>query len=170
MGAELNLNGAVDDFTWYLDYAYVRATFESNLTVSSPFNPGANANGNILVTPGDRIPGIPLHSVKTGVGYNVTPKWNVALESIINSGVFLRGDEANLLSETDAYAVFNLRSTYKITDYLEAFAKIDNIFDSRYETFGTLGDPSQVFPSFSDPRFLSPGAPIGAWAGLRVTL
>ena len=170
LGAELNLNGTVDDFTWYLDYAYIRATFESNLTISSPFNPGANANGNILVTPGDRIPGIPLHSVKTGVGYNVTPKWNVALESIINSGVFLRGDEANLLSETDAYAVFNLRSSYKITDYLEAFAKIDNIFDSRYETFGTLGDPSQVFPSFSDPRFLSPGAPIGAWAGLRVTL
>ncbi len=170
VGAEVNLNGSVEDFNWYLDYSFIRATFESNLTVRSPFNPGADANGNIRVRPGDRIPGIPLHSVKMGVGYNVTPKWNVAVESIVNSGVFLRGDEANLLSETDAYAIFNLRSSYKITDYLEAFAKVNNVFDTRYETFGTLGDPSQVFPSFSDPRFLSPGAPIGAWAGLRVKI
>lgn len=170
VGAELNLNGTVGDFDWYLDYAFIRATFESNLTINSPFNPGADANGNIRVTPGDGIPGIPLHSAKAGVGYNVTDKWNVGLESMINSGVFLRGDEANLLSQTDAYAVFNLRSTYKITDYLEAFAKIDNIFDTRFETFGTLGDPSAVLPGFSDPRFLSPGAPIGAWAGLRVRI
>ena len=170
MGAELNLGGTIGNVNWYLDYSYIQATFQSHLTISSPFNPGANANGNILVNPGDRIPGIPFHTAKAGVGYNISDKWNVMLESIINSSVFLRGDEANLLAPVDGYVIFNLRSSYKITDYLEAFAKIDNIFDSRYETFGTLGDPSQVFPSFSNSRFLSPGAPIGAWAGLRVTL
>jgi iron complex outermembrane receptor protein len=47
---------------------------------------------------------------------------------------------------------------------------IDNVFDAKYNTFGTLGDPSNVFPEFTDPRFLSPGAPIGGWAGIRIKL
>jgi outer membrane receptor protein involved in Fe transport len=170
VGAEVNLNGAVGDFNWYVDYSYIRATFESNLTLASPSNPFADLNGDIHVTPGDRMPGIPLHTAKLGVGYNITEKWNVGVESVINSGVFLRGDEANQLAQTDAYAVFNLRSSYQITDYLEGFVKVDNIFDTNYETFGTLGDPTDVVPGFTDPRFLSPGAPIGAWAGLRVKL
>jgi len=170
LGAEVNLNGTVGDFAWYLDYAYIRATFESHLALPSPANPFADANGDIHVAPGARIPGIPLHSAKIGLRYNITDKWNVGIESLINSGVFLRGDEANQLSQTDAYAVFNLRSSYKITDYLEAFVKVDNIFDTDYETFGVVGDPTAVFPTSTDPRFLSPGAPIGAWAGIRVTI
>jgi len=170
LGAELGLNGTLGDFDWYLNYSYIQATFQSNLTVASPFNPMADANGNIQVTPGDRIPGIPLHSVKAGGGYNITDKWNVSLESMFNSNVFLRGDEANLLKPVSSYAVFNLRSSYKIADYLEAFVKVDNLFDTNYETFGTLGDPSEVFPGFSNPVFLSPGAPLGAWAGIRVTI
>jgi iron complex outermembrane receptor protein len=47
---------------------------------------------------------------------------------------------------------------------------IDNVFDAKYNTFGTLGDPSNVFPEFTDPRFFSPGAPIGGWAGVRIKL
>lgn len=172
VGAEVNLNGTAGDFGWYLDYSFIRATFESNLTVASPANPFADASGDIKVKPGDRIPGIPLHSVKAGVNYNVTERWNVALESIVNSSVFLRGDEANLLDQVPGYAVFNLRSSYKVTDYLDAFVKVNNIFDTDYETFGTLGDPTDVaqFSNFHDPRFLSPGPPIGAWVGVRVTL
>ncbi len=170
VGGEINLDGTVSDFSWYLNYSYTQATFRSNLLLPSPSNPFADANGNISVTPGDRIPGIPLHSIKAGIGYNVTKNWNVALESIINSSSFLRGDEINRLSPVPGYGIVNLRSSYKITDYLEAFVKVDNIFDANYDTFGTLGDPAQVAAdaSFTDPQFLSPGAPIGAWVGLRV--
>ena len=157
-------------FDWFVDYTFTRATFESNLTIASPFNPAANANGDIMVKPGDRIPSIPLHSIKAGIGYNVTDAWKVTVESITNSQTYFRGDEANLLSQVPGYTIFNLRSSYDITDYLQAFVKVNNIFDSRYETFGTLGDPSEVLPTFSDPRFVSPGAPIGAWAGLRVNI
>lgn len=170
LGAEVQLSGAVGDFDWFADYSFVRATFESNLTIASPFNPAANANGDIFVKPGDRIPGIPLHSVKAGVGYNVTDSWNVTVESITTSQTYFRGDEANLLGQLPGYTIFNLRSSYAITDYLEAFVKVNNLFNSDYETFGTLGDPTEVFPTFTDPRFVSPGAPIGAWAGLRIDI
>jgi hypothetical protein len=44
--------------------------------------------------------------------------------------------------------------------------RIDNVFNSSYETFGTLGDPARVpGAGASDHRFLSPGAPRGAWVG-----
>jgi outer membrane receptor protein involved in Fe transport len=75
-----------------------------------------------------------------------------------------------LLSQVAGYGIVNLRSSYKIADYLEAFVKVDNIFDTDYESFGTLGDPAEIFPGFSNPTFLSPGAPLGAWAGIRVTI
>ena len=38
-----------------------------------PTTPAADANGNVFVTPGKQIPGIPLHQVKGGVDYFVTP-------------------------------------------------------------------------------------------------
>jgi outer membrane receptor protein involved in Fe transport len=170
LGVEANLNGTVGELGWYVNYSYTEATFRSHLTVASPFNPLADANGDIHVEPGDRIPGIPLHTAKVGASYNVTKNWTVALESIINSSQFLRGDEANLLDPVSGYAVFNLYSSYRLGDTVEAFVRVNNLFDTDYETFGTLGDPTEVFPAFSDPRFLSPGAPIGAWAGLRVKL
>jgi len=50
------------------------------------------------------------------------------------------------------------------------FGRIDNVFDRRYYTFGTLGDPTEVFPDFTDSRFMSPATPRGAWIGVRVAL
>lgn len=51
------------------------------------------------------------------------------------------------------------------------FARIENIFDTDYETFGLLGEPAAVLgPAFDDPRFLSPGAERGGWVGVRLSL
>jgi outer membrane receptor protein involved in Fe transport len=170
LGLEANLNGTIGQLGWYVNYSYTEATFRSHLTVASPFNPMADANGDIHVQPGDRIPGIPLHSAKVGVRYDVTKNWDIALESIISSSQYLRGDEANLLDPVSGYAIFNLYSSYRLGKNVEAFVRVNNLFDTNYETFGTLGDPSEVLPGLTNPRFLSPGAPIGAWAGLRVKL
>jgi hypothetical protein len=35
-----------------------------------------------------------------------------------------------------------------------------------YATFGLLASPGDAVHGLSDPRFLSPGAPFGVWAGL----
>jgi hypothetical protein len=52
---------------------------------------------------------------------------------------------------------------------VRVFARIDNVLDRRYATFGTLGDTGEIFPGFDDPRFLGPTPPRGAWVGLRVS-
>ena len=53
-----------DRWTAWLGYTYTNATFQSAFVESSPENPGADANGNIQVQPGDRLPGIPDQSAQ----------------------------------------------------------------------------------------------------------
>ena len=75
----------------------------------------------------------------------------------------------NLLPEMPSYTVFNLRADYRLTDAVQLFARIENLFDKDYETFGHLGEPDEVFPEFEDPRFFGSGPPLGAWVGVRAT-
>jgi hypothetical protein len=51
---------------------------------------------------------------------------------------------------------------------------VDNVFNARYETVGLLGrnffnGPNRTFDSnaAASELFLSPGAPFGAWIGVR---
>ena len=138
----------------------------------SPNHPLANVKGEIQVRAGDRIPGIPVHSFKIGGDYAITGKLSLGGTLQYNSGVYLRGDEANLLNKLDGHTVVNLHGTYQVNDNISLFARIDNLFDSEYETFGLLGDTSGVTfnpPLSDDPRFLSPGAPRAGFAGVKIS-
>ena len=53
---------------------------------------------------------------------------------------------------TDPYAIVNIAASYKVTEYMNVFARVDNLFDKRVE------DPT---------GFLRPG--LAAYAGIRVT-
>jgi iron complex outermembrane receptor protein len=168
LGGELGVDGTWNKFDFHLSYGFVDATFQSNLTILSPSNPGANADGNIFVKPGDRLPGIPLSSAKASIGYHITDRWSVTLESILTSGEYLRGDEANLQKQLPGYAIFNARTSYQVTKNFELYLEAENILDRRYKTFGIYGDPTDVFPTYTDDRFYTPGQPFGFWGGIRI--
>ena len=51
----------------YANYSYTDATYQFSGLLASPNNPLADDNGNVIVMPGDRIPGIPQHQFKAGV-------------------------------------------------------------------------------------------------------
>jgi outer membrane receptor protein involved in Fe transport len=53
---------------------------------------------------------------------------------------------------------------------VSVFARVENVFDKRYVTFGTLGEPDEIFENFEDPRFYGPGQPRAAWVGFKVAL
>ena len=171
-GVEASLSGTLLDkrLDWYANYTYLDATYLTGFSENSANHPDADDDGLIFVKKGDRIPGLPKHSLKLGADFAVTKALSVGGDVIANSGQFLRSDEANLLGETAGYALLNLRANYTFNEHFSVFARVDNVFDRRYVTFGTLGDPSDIYPDFDDPRFYGPGQPRAGWVGFRVAL
>lgn len=157
-----------------LDYSYIDATFRSALILSSEDNPFADAGGNIHVVPGDTLPGIPQHVGKVTFAWRITPDWSVTLGGRAESGQYLRGDESNLNPTTGAYFVADASTTYRITDSIQLFGTVANLFDAKYATFGTFSPtadvPIQEAPGATNPRSLSPAPPIEAFGGIRVKL
>ncbi|MEW8505893.1 MAG: TonB-dependent receptor [Candidatus Thiodiazotropha sp.] len=170
-GLELSLNGNLADnrIDWFLSYTRLKATFEENLSIASPNNPFA-VDGEIAVESGDRLPGLPENLLKAGLTYRVTPNFSLGADLQYSSDIVLRGDESNLDEEIDGYSVVNLRGEYQASDNLKLFAKVDNLFDREYETFGLYGEADEVLgDDYENPRFLSPGSPRAVWAGIRYT-
>ena len=171
LGAEAVLEGGWGNLDFHANYGYVRATFLSHLRLLSDNNPGADASGDILVQPGDRLPSVPLHTVKFGVGYSLPGRVHAALDGIVVSSRYLRGDEANLQEPLPAYAVLNARMSWQATPELGFFLRGENILDHRYSSYGLYGDPTGngAFPRFTVPRFYTPAAPFGLWAGVQLS-
>ncbi|HEX2592299.1 MAG TPA: TonB-dependent receptor [Rhizomicrobium sp.] len=173
-GFEAAANYETHDFTASLAYAYIDATFETPLTLSSEDNPFADASGNIFVTPGDRMPGIPAHSVKGSVDWHPQERWGISLSMRAASGRVLRGDESNENPKTAPYAVFDLGGHFNIVEHVTLFAAVTNLFDKTYETFGSFSPTADVpiseVPGASDPRALSPAPPREYQLGLKIAL
>lgn len=154
-----------------VSYSLVEASFETPVTLSSPDNPAADANGDIRVKPGDRIPGIPLHRVKFNADYALTDKWSVGGNLIYASSQYYFGDQSNQNAPLPGYWAVNLRSSYRLTDHVQLYALVQNLFNQRYATYGIFNDPTKTplpgVPNPSNPRFVSVAPPLAAYGGVR---
>ncbi len=171
-GFELGLRLHTPRWRAWLDYAFTDATFQTALTLDSPLNPAADANGQIHVVPGDRLPGVPRQRLNLGLGYQATPAWRLGLSAVVASGQYLYGDEANLTPPTTPYIVLDLDTSYQVTPALQLFALMRNALDAQYTTYGTFSPtseaPTPVAPGASQTRSLAPGTPLAVYAGLRL--
>jgi iron complex outermembrane receptor protein len=176
-GIELSLSQRLARFRWSFDYSYLQATFDDDFVANSPHHPvfaddpsspAIVGEQKLLVTSGSSIPGIPQHQANLGVDFALNERFDVGADIVMRSGVYLRGDEANLLDRTNGYAIVNVRAEWQLNDNVVLFARVENVFDQDYETFGVLGDPGAVFADFTNPRFLGAGPPLGAWVGARL--
>jgi iron complex outermembrane receptor protein len=170
-GIEANVNYKQDRWNIYANYTYVDATFQNALTLQSPFNPFADANGNISVVPGDHLTGIPNFRFKLGAEYQVTRPWKVGADLNVVGSQWLVGDESNQNPKLPPYWVVNLHSSYKVTENVEVFGLVRNLFDQHYSVSGTFFDVTS-FPylNLTDPRTFIPGIPFAAYVGVRGTL
>jgi iron complex outermembrane receptor protein len=172
-GVDAGLQFKNDRWIAYVEYSYTDATFQSTFVESGGSNPAADADGNITVRPGNRLSGIPTNQAKLGAYYKITDKWTVGGTAIVASGAFLFGDEANLTPKLTPYFTLNLTTSYQLTDHVQLFALVENVTNEKYSTFGTFSPTSSVFlaqaPGATNPRSLSPAAPVGGFAGVRVT-
>lgn len=140
-GIELSLSTQVSDVDFGASYNFLKATFESPFVSFSPVNP---LGPNRQVNPGDDIPGQPNHQFKFHVNWQFNDQMNVGTEFLYASSSYYRGDEANDNKQIPAYSVTNIYLNYQINEQLRLSAKIDNLFDRHFDTFGTYGEADEV--------------------------
>lgn len=175
-GLELGLEQGFNKLAVRAAYSYIDATYQSPFVENSPNNSSADASGNIQVSPGDRIPGIPRHNFKLRADYAFTQTVSGGVNLVYASNQIARGDENNKDANgaVPGYTVVNLDGRWNVTDQLQFFAKVTNLFDRNYQTFGILGENFFRGPGFTydlasagPEQFRSPGAPRGIWVGVR---
>ncbi len=174
-GAEAEARFLYGDLSAYVNYAFVDATYQFSKFLSSPNNPFANANGEVFVTPGDHIPGIPRHLVKFGGDYAFSPKFKLGADVLIAGAQYFIGDFANQNPKLPLYWVANLHASYQLDEHVQFFGLINNIFDNRNATYGTFfstsTDSQQATPVIftTNPRAVTPLQPISFYGGVKVT-
>jgi outer membrane receptor protein involved in Fe transport len=167
-GFELGVRGAFERFQLGLNYTLLDATFQTPFLAASPNNPKAT-DGVIFVRKGSRIPGLPQHMLKFDASVTLLEGLNAGTEIIYNSGQYLRGDEANLTPPLPDYAIVMLHGEYRYNEHFALFARINNLFDTQYQSFGLYGNASDVLgEAYGNNRFVGPGAPRTAWVGIKL--
>jgi outer membrane receptor protein involved in Fe transport len=196
-GLEANISARIKHFTVGANYTFLDTTYQSPQTVDGGSNSandgGLGLDGNIAVKPGDHIPQIPRNIFKAYVEYQPVTKLSVDLDFDAVGRSFARGNENNLdqpdgmfyLGQgfSPGYAVVNLGAHYQLQKHTQFFVQINNLLNHRYYTAAQLGpspyDNNQNFIArpFSvggefpirTSTFFAPGAPIGAWGGIRIS-
>jgi outer membrane receptor protein involved in Fe transport len=177
-GIELGLNWKVDKFSFVANYSYVDATFQTPFIERSGSNSAADFNGNIQVNKGNTIPGVPQNTLKLRLGYEITPAWSVGNNIVATASQYARGDENNqdVNGKIPGYTVVNLDTNYTLSSNWKIFAKMTNVFNQTYSTFGLMGtnEFTGSGKSFSsnpatwnnNDQFRTPAAPRAGWAGI----
>ncbi len=201
-GLELGLSGVQGRFNWYANYAYVRATFESNACLLGENNSSrgqsseCGSDDEIRVEKGDKLPGVPEHQFKLGLDFRPVERLILGMDMTLYGSQYARGNENNEheagtftdqfgdtrtfegSGKVDGYAVFNLTARYRVARNWEIFARVDNLFDSEYETGAILAENAfnannqfQTDPDdWARETFFAPGAPRAAWIGVRFNI
>ncbi len=162
--------------------ALTRATFRSSELLASALleddddeedvddDDGEEEGGPTEVHPGDEFSMVPQISANAGADYDVGD-WSFSLDGVLVGSQWLVGDESNTRPEDklDAYVVFDAYAERRLGP-ITAFALVENLLDTEYETFGIVatnilgpGDPEVIDP------FLTPGLPRRVYAGVRYT-
>jgi iron complex outermembrane receptor protein len=171
-GVDLTARYETQGWSAYASYSYLDATYQFTGALASPNNPDADADGNVAVTPGRRIPLNPANTVRAGGDVDVLDGFSVGGELAFTGSQAFDGDPGNSNAKLPSTVVVNLRTAYNLDNNWQVFGLINNLFDNRDATYGTYFDPSDsvglVTPTLTDPRTLTLRQPITFEAGLKL--
>ena len=158
----------------YANYSFIDATYQFSGTIASPNNPMADADGNIFVVPGNKIPAIPAHQFKSGGEVAVTPEWKVGADVAVVGSQYFVGDDSNLNAKVPAYWVTNLHTSYQLTKEVQVFGLVTNLFNQRYYTYGTYFELDGVARGcqlrLHRSAHVTPAQPLAVYGGVRFKL
>jgi iron complex outermembrane receptor protein len=173
-GVDLMARYDAPGWSGYASYSYLDATYQFTGTLASPNNPGADADGNVTVTPGRRIPLNAANSLRAGGDLEVADNISVGGELAFTGSQYFDGDPSNLNAKLPANVVVNLRAAWQFGTQWQLFGLVNNLFDNRDALYGAYFDPSDtaglVAPALSDPRTLTLRQPVSFQLGLKLKL
>ena len=105
---------------------------------------------------GKHIADVPKHKLVFSVDYDITSKFTVGADYEYRAAAFI--DNANKNGKDKAKSVFNLRADYKLTNSLNIYAGINNIFGAKY--YNSVGVSSRE-------RIYDPAPRINYYAGFK---
>ena len=159
-GVELGLRGHFKPVEAFLNYTFTRATFQDQVELFTPLPPGSET-----VRPGDSLALVPRHRLNGGLVYRPWPWLALSADARYVGVQFLRGDEVNRQPTLSAYWVANAGATVTMRG-VEAFVRVNNVLDERYQTFGTFAANGRE-PGSPVQRFLTPAPPLSVLAGVQ---
>lgn len=164
----------------------------SNSTNDAALAGTPGMDGVIQIQPGNRIPLVPQHLLKAYADMQVTRRLSADLDFVAVSTAYARGNENNQTQPdgvyylgpgtSPGYGVVNAGAHYQLQKRIQVFAQINNLLNHHYYTAAQLGPTgftdqgtfiARPLPAVNGDfplvhaTFYAPGAPFGAWAGLR---
>jgi len=175
-GLELTAGDTWGAVSAMLRYSLLDARFLTGFVEHNAANSSADANGDIAVQAGDRLPSVPRQSLRARIDWQATPTLSLGANLLASAASRLRGDENNqdVHGAVPGYGLVNLDGRYTVSKGFELFVRINNLLNRDYANFGVLGQnvfagPTRSFDPASpvNEAFLGLGAPRGIWIGAR---
>jgi outer membrane receptor protein involved in Fe transport len=175
-GLDINASKSWNTVSLNTAYSYVEATYEAQAEILA-------GDRVMVISPGNRLPGIPLHTLKLNLDWQAMDQLSLGAGIQYSSSLKTQGNEDGKVGDDgDAIAdasikghtLLNLKANYQLQKGLSLFGKINNVLDTRYETYGMIGesnfnpDGSQIDNGLNTvAKFVAPGAPRSYLVGLR---
>ena len=176
-GLDLSARTNYGPLTLQASYNYLDATYQ---TAGVLFG----GERDIAIRRGTRIAGLPEHTLRLSADWRSSEKMTVGGSLLMTSSLVTQGNEDGKIigdetvdAKVKGYALLNLHVNYAAQKGLDYFARVNNVFDTRFETYGMIGmsafDQSgtrivnNVGEEGTVNRFVAPGAPRNVMVGVR---
>ncbi|MTV41804.1 TonB-dependent receptor [Duganella radicis] len=162
-GVDLSLSQRWGAWAARISYSYLDAVYD----VEGDLFTGVR---NVHVKPGTRIAGLARNTLKLSMDWTPSPQWMLGADMNAVSALAVQGNEdgqAGVNRSVAGHTLLGLRASYQPSPKWEWYARVNNLADRRYASFGAVGVNMFAGDAPQPSRFVAPGAPRSVAAGLR---
>lgn len=156
-------------------YSHLQASYQAHGTLRM-------GERNVAITPGTRIAGLPRHTARLGADWRPAAAWTLGADWQLVSRRGVQGNEDGRIEDAPStpqrlhipgHGLLHLRASWQISPALTLVARLHNVLDRRYASFGALAETSfdaqgRYTGVEQEALFVAPGAPRSGFVGLRL--
>ena len=162
-GMDMSAGGAAGRWTWRAGYSYLDAEYAAEGVLFTGVR-------TVSVKPGTPLAGLPRHSAKLSLQWQAGENVRLGADLQVRSSLPVQGSEDDPAPlRTAGHALLNMHASWTPALRWEAYARLNNVFDRRHESFGAVARDlfSEAGRAGATTRFVAPGATRSLAAGLR---